>query len=637
MAAAIRQAVAIRGLALLVCDPNRVGCGSLPEVIFKWNLAVPDVSQTQPAAPADGRSDTSDERVRKQLYKMVASRALSCSPNRLRLFEYIVEETLAGRPDRLRGDVIAFEVFERGDDFDPQADPVVRIESRRLRKEIESYYSGAGHQDSVVISVPKGAYLAEFSFKERRQSEPSAGTDAAVSPREARPKVGLLWIAVIAALVLGAAAIPTIMGLRLSDLSWNGAERQAVGPPGLAIAPFQVRGSSREDLYFAQGISDQLLNDLQPFETVRVFALPADRGSPTESDLATLRAGHQIDYVLTGSYRSAEDGGPGRLIAQLIHTDGRVVWSRSDNVARTAADFFAVQDHIASGIASELAQTYGVLWGQLRRVILDRPLPNEGTFACLLLSHAYRRSLSVDLRNEALDCLRTAVQREPDNAEGWAMLALVTRDQAVMQTDTAVRRPDLLEEALQAAQRAVHLDPQSILALQAQSSLLHTMGEFDAAEATMRSALALNPNDPESLHQLGWRLAVRGALKEGTEYIRQAILRSIDPPGRYHNLLAVEALMDHRYDDMLGPATISANAHSVVGLALLAIANNRAADGSPVIVSEAIEALKQTGTPMAKTPLTYLQSHGVNQKIAGTIVSEMIEAGWSPDESASAP
>lgn len=590
-----------------------------------------EISPAQSPAATDADPDGFEEKVRKQLQRMLVRTALSSSSTRIRLFEYIVEETLAGRHTRLRGDVIAFEVFQRGNDFDPQIDPVVRIEARRLRKEIETYYLGDGRDDPVVISVPKGAYVAEFSFRDMPTPAPSNDSGITKHSRPSDRNIGLLWLAVFAALILGAAAIPAIMGLRLSELPSANSPRQLAVPPGLAIAPFQIRGSSEDDLYFAQGISDQLVNDLQPFDTVRVFALPANRAQLTDGDLATLRADHQIDYVLSGSYRSPAEGESGRLVVQLLQTDGKVVWSRSDNLTRTATDFLAVQDRIASGIATELGQTYGVVWGQMRRVILDRPLPSEGTFGCLLLAHAYRRSLEPDLRHRALDCLRTATDREPSNAEGWAMFALVTRDQAVMVTEGGGNRDELLERALAAAQHAVALDPQNILALQAHASLLHTMGQYDAAEATMRSALVLNPNDPESLHQLGWRLAVRGELEKGTEFIRQAIARSIDPPGRYYNLLAVSALMAGRYDEMLAPAAISASANSVVGLALTAIANDRAADGSPEIVIEAIKKLRTTGTPMAKTPRDYLQSHGVNQEIADTIVSGMIDAGWSPE------
>ena len=68
-------------------------------------------------------------------------------------------ETLAGRGESLKGYAIALAVFGRGASFDPQADPVVRLEARRLRRDLDSYYMEAGQYDPVRISIPKGSYV----------------------------------------------------------------------------------------------------------------------------------------------------------------------------------------------------------------------------------------------------------------------------------------------------------------------------------------------------------------------------------------------------------------------------------------------------------------------------------------------
>jgi hypothetical protein len=79
----------------------------------------------------------------------------------------VVEETLAGRADRLHAYPIALEVLGRDANFDPQTDPVVRMEAGRLRRRLERYYLGAGQSDPVRVDIPKGSYVPTFERRER--------------------------------------------------------------------------------------------------------------------------------------------------------------------------------------------------------------------------------------------------------------------------------------------------------------------------------------------------------------------------------------------------------------------------------------------------------------------------------------
>ena len=72
-------------------------------------------------------------------------------------------ETLSGRADRIKAYSIAVEVFGRGASFDPQSDPVVRIEAGRVRRALERYYLTAGSSDPIAITIPKGSYVPVFS------------------------------------------------------------------------------------------------------------------------------------------------------------------------------------------------------------------------------------------------------------------------------------------------------------------------------------------------------------------------------------------------------------------------------------------------------------------------------------------
>src|SRR4029079_12372123 len=95
-----------------------------------------------------------------------------------RFLAYVVEEALAGRADRLKAYNIATTVFGRPDSFDPQLDPVVRMEAGRLRRALERFYLLDGDVFSIRIAMPKGGYAPEFRAVEapaqaRHASEPT--------------------------------------------------------------------------------------------------------------------------------------------------------------------------------------------------------------------------------------------------------------------------------------------------------------------------------------------------------------------------------------------------------------------------------------------------------------------------------
>ena len=90
----------------------------------------------------------------------------------------MVEETLAGRAERIKAYNIATTVFGRDHHFDPQLNSIVRIEAGRLRRSLERYYLTSGRDDPVRIDVPQGIYVPTFG---KYATEPAVA--AAPAPR----------------------------------------------------------------------------------------------------------------------------------------------------------------------------------------------------------------------------------------------------------------------------------------------------------------------------------------------------------------------------------------------------------------------------------------------------------------------
>src|SRR4249920_2003415 len=100
--------------------------------------------------------------VNDQVARITKSPPLVSSPSLCRFLRYIVEETLAGRASGIKEQVLGLEVFDRGHDFNPRLDPIVRVQARNLRSRMAKYYEGPGKYDPIRIELPKGTYIPVF-------------------------------------------------------------------------------------------------------------------------------------------------------------------------------------------------------------------------------------------------------------------------------------------------------------------------------------------------------------------------------------------------------------------------------------------------------------------------------------------
>src|SRR5215468_2025524 len=97
-----------------------------------------------------------------QLNHIFASKAFRQADRLKRFLTFIVEETIAGRGERLKEFVVGVEVFGKDDSFDPRNDPIVRVQARRLRTQLARYYREEGQDDDLLIELPKGGYAPIF-------------------------------------------------------------------------------------------------------------------------------------------------------------------------------------------------------------------------------------------------------------------------------------------------------------------------------------------------------------------------------------------------------------------------------------------------------------------------------------------
>jgi adenylate cyclase len=489
---------------------------------------------TAAAGGNEARAPDADA-VRAALGRILASPDFRASKRSRDFLQWVVAESLAGRGERIKAFTIAVDVLGRDATFDAQGDPAVRLEAGRLRRALELYYQGAGDEDPVEISIPKGSYQPRFALR------PAASGPAAATPSPAprRPPVRLAVLAVGALALLGAG---------FGGWWWTSSrDAAAVFRPSVLVVPFAARGPEPGSIDLAPGITDQIVAQLSRFREITVYgrALPAGASA---AEVSTRAQDLKVSHLLDGNVRFT--GTRVRVYVQLsAATNGATVWGATYDRDLRARDLFAVQDEVAAEVAMRIAQPFGDL-ARTPPPVPARP-DDLAAYRCGLAFYAYRRSYARDDYPGVLACLEETVARYPDYATAWAMLAMarVDSDRFNFPQPAGTRSP--LALAAEAARRAIALDPNDVRAWQALMLASYLSSDVAEGKAAGERALALNPNDLELVGEFGMRLAMAGDWERGTAMIRSVVDR--DPGGaRFHlSILAADAIRRDQYQDAL--------------------------------------------------------------------------------------
>lgn len=255
--------------------------------------------------------------VRNELQRIIKSAAFDASDRNRRFLSYVVEETIEGRGSRIKAYNIATIVFGRDVDFDPQLDPVVRMEAQRLRRSLERFYLTEGRESTVWIFLPKGGYIPEF-----RSTIMDSSVEPLCAPRPA------------------------------------GDHDRA---PTILVTLFDVEGDVSAYQTHESGFSYQLMIGLCRHPQLTVIGTGG--GYRHDSLRAgTLSGAREADFVLTGS--KAVVFGIMQVKAVLIDArTGKVLWGRSFERAVEPEGLLNARDEIANSIVQALLRP-----GELPRV-----------------------------------------------------------------------------------------------------------------------------------------------------------------------------------------------------------------------------------------------------------------------------
>jgi len=576
-------------------------------------------------AESNAASPSSDE-TRAQLERILACHELQMSDHRAAFLRFIVEETLAGRAHHIKGYTVAVTVFERDETFDAQNDPVVRLEARKLRRELDTYYANKGRHDPVRISVPKGGYvpLIEWSddallemegdqeaISTRRRSTGSTGSAVTPeTPGKNRWTTGVLSkVAWFTSFVVLIAAVWLLVGNRSPGLSTVDAR----GEPAVIVLPFEVLGVDEYSNYLSMGLSQDLILKLMRFPGFRVFT---DFNGP-KMNTGPVNTDGQLDaeaaYVISGTIQKSSDHM--HITAQLRWAkSGEVVWAASYEHPFTPQALVQMQDELAGAIATEVGQPYGVVGGDMTMRLATPAVSSMQSYVCVLRAFSYRRTFLKENFTPVLACLESAVVRDPEYSDAWAMLGWLHLDAGRFDFVGPGHLQEEYQTAYEAASHALLLEPENPLALKALASIQHYRGYYDESVALVRKALELNPYNPDTLAQMGWRLVVRENYEEGVAMLHRAISRTVNPPAWYFPGLAVYDLMTDDFDALQNSAKRASADGLPLGLALIAVADAEKGDLEGTRV--AMERLSNADKLLYNDPDAYIRRHGATDAIA---------------------
>lgn len=475
----------------------------------------------------DSRSlGPSADDIRAQLQRIVTSPEFPSGGRGAAFLTYVVEETLAGRADRIKGYSIAISVFKRDESF-TQEDPVVRIEAGRLRRVLERYYLVAGLDDPIRIDIPKGGYVPTIAW-----NRPSPDIQIADAPETdpAEPRTGIPRGRLLAAvvLVISAALWWVHLPLLASD-----AEPPTTAP-ALAVAPFTNPGGVEYAEAYAAGLTEELLIALPRFKEIKVFGREIAKSPLADSSAR---------FLLGGSVRIS--GSLVRVTARLVDTrTGEILWSQVYEDPQTGASF-AAQSGIADKISAAVAQPYGIV---ARANAADPPNDDLGFQACASAYYDYRAELSTERHAQVRQCLEAVVARRAYFPTAWAMLSTIYLDEGRFKFNTKSGQPAPIERSLEAARRAVQQDANNTRGQQALMTALFFSNQATEALKVGEQALKINPNDTELLGEFATRVAMSGQWRRGADLLDRTMALNPSAGGYYHGMRALAAYMLHEDD-----------------------------------------------------------------------------------------
>ncbi len=565
--------------------------------------------------------------IRAAVDRMVTSDVFIRSPQLGAFVRFVVEAVLHGKADRIKAYTIGVEVLRRDIKFDPQLDPIVRVEATRLRRAIERYYAGPGATDRVIIDLPRGSYVPIFRYREIAAARMAPAASALEWLNEfarAQPALSVL----IAVSLVAAVVVAGVLLRRHATQSFAGSRPDVAqlppgnGMPSVYIEPLRITGTQGPGGIAAARLFEKINDAFARFDTINVvYRAPAS--SPGNPAGAVNPAEPHSDYRLAGVL-DYQDVQTNALFRVIDVAQGKVVWSRTfDRIPPSRAQGEA-EDFVVVALANALLQSYGAIRSHDRAKHLTSSA-GDPRYRCILEAADAIRSNDPATRDRARVCLERLTALDPSFAVGFAFLAITYNREFAQEYGDRVRDPQALDKALKAAQRAIELQPEDSRAYLSLFVVRYNQREFALAFAAAEKSLALNKYDTLAMGEYGGRLIMFGQVEKGLQLMQRAgEYGSIRPNWHYFYLF----LGSH----LTGNAKLAAQYANQIAaenyvLGLVAKALVAAAAGNDIRKRQAIDRLLVLAPGWRDDPRAELVRHIPDSGIVDRLAKDLAAAG----------
>lgn len=353
------------------------------------------MAKRRPPAGAPRDADTNGA----ALERVLASKTFGQVERLKRFLAFIARETIEGRGDRLKEYVIGVQVFDKEHTFDPRADPIVRVQARRLRARLERYYAEEGPGDETVIELPKGRY--EPSFRKR---EPRSGHLRAIS---------------------------------VTLTSHN----------SVAVDAFADLSEAKDLRHVAEGLRAEIIHRLTQCRGLQVLAWKPDEPAGLRRDTPAAA------FVVSGSVRKAPSAI--RMTATVL-SGATGSYLASDSADATPETQLACEERIAAFV-ERTVRPPAIDGVDLRRG--GRPAENLAARNLYLQGRYHLAQRTEEGLGKSVEFFENALKEDPEYALAHSGLS----DAYGLLTNYGVRGPaDVWTKAASHAATGVMLDPQAV-------------------------------------------------------------------------------------------------------------------------------------------------------------------------------
>jgi adenylate cyclase len=431
--------------------------------------------------------------IRNQLDRIFQSDDFRASGKQRSFLGFVVDEALAGRSSDLKGYTIAVSVYGRPEQFDPQVDPIVRVEAGRLRRALDHYYLTAGKRDPIRIAIPKGSYVPTFS----------AVTEASTANKALTAE---------------------------PDYSAPTTE------PSIAVLPLTNLTGDREQDYFVDGLTEELTAEIMRYQDFQVIASQSTMQLKGKNiDLKEIGRDLGVQFLLKGSVR--KDSKTVKVAIQLLNTStAQQIWGESYKRNFTAADLIAVQEEIAREIIGVVSDQYGLINRTLSRESRKKAPADMKAYDAVLRFYQYETELTPAAFKKALSAIEHATEIEPEYGLAWAMLGHLHADNHALGFSEI---EDSLTKALAFAQKGVSLAPNNQFARDALTLVYFHQGNKDLFLQHAEETISLNPNAPYIVGVAGWHMSLFGEWNRGLALLEKGIELNPYHPTWFHLALFI--------------------------------------------------------------------------------------------------